>query len=401
MKSRKKKLKKFLNIKTILILLLAIFVIIGLSNLLSNLKKIEFDGHPKTIIQSQSNFEGQLSFNNIVGQEGILDSIVEQIEKANKTIEIASFSFNSLKVKNALISAAQRGVEVTLILDESKSDQHDLLLGELPEGINRIDRGSYSAKNSLKTRYMHHKFVIIDRGTDQQEMTIGSVNLTTLGEKFNQSFILTTADGNIIKLFGEEFDLLKDGTFGIKKIGKKEYNPWAASIQYPDSFMDIWFSPGYSKHSIKYQIIDYIENAEESLDLMMWYFTDEQIASKIISKAYEGLDIRIIVENKAAYDEDSVVPYILHKKENEDFDNLEVVLDTKLIDQYEGELPEGFSPYIHHHAMIVDNEYLIFGTSNWSLWGFYYNDEANFITNNRDLLEDYQNTFNYFYNLLK
>jgi len=392
----KKKYTKY--VLSLVVIFLIIYVSTKIFTTFFDISKQSFLGPKETMVVNLE-LESEIYFNNIVGEEGILDVIVEQIHSAEFSIELAVFSFVSQKIKKVLVDAVGRGVEVTLILDESKSGQHDLFLGDLPQEIKRIDRGTYDPVNSRRTTYMHHKFILTDRGFPQQKLATSSVNFTTLGEKYNQSFLLTTTDSSLISVYGKEFDFIKGGKYGRKKISNKEYNPWAASIQYQDSFVDVWFSPGYSKQSIKYEILEQISSAQVSIKIMMWHFTDNQLASALIRRAKDGVDVYLIIESGTAQEQYSVVPYLESVIEREKIDNFEIVFDTKLIEGFEDTLPEGFKPFIHHHSMVVDDAVVVFGSSNWSLWGFYYNDENNIVTNNRNIIDGYNKTFDYFYEL--
>jgi len=390
------------NNKKKLVFLLAIFVIIYVSvnNFVNYLNKPSYAG-PKNTITVDDVLDTDIYFNNIVGEDSILDVIVNQIDSAEEKIEIAIFSFNSKKIKDSIERAADRGVVVDLISDLSNSNQHDLFIGDLENKINVHYAGDYDPDVSVNTRYMHNKFVITDRGNVEQKLTTGSVNFSVLGEKYNQSFILETKDDSIIEVYGDEFELIKNGTYGNRKVFNRDYNPWAARINYEDSFLDVWFSPGYSTHSIKHEIIKHISEADSSIKIMMWYFTDIQIANSIIERAEEGVTIDIIVESKASDNKDSVVSYLKKVKQSKNLDNLNIILDTKLSGEVKEKVPEGFKPYIHHHSVIIDDDILIFGSSNWSLWGFYYNDENNLITDNQYIVDEYNKTFDYFINLLK
>lgn len=398
-----RKIKSFLKKnKKKLIHLLTIFVIIYISvNIFANYLNQPSYAGPKNTISVNNTLDTNIYFNNIVGEESVLDVIVDQIDSAEEKIEIAIFSFNSKKIKDSIERAADRGVAVDLISDLSNSNQHDLFIGDLKNKINIHYAGDYDPEESINTRYMHNKFVITDRGNEKQKLTTGSVNFSVLGEKYNQSFILETEDDSIIKVYGDEFDLIKSGTYGNRKVFNRNYNPWAARINYEDSFLDIWFSPGYSTHSIKHEIIKHISEADSSIKIMMWYFTDMQIANSVIERAEEGVAIDIIVESKASNNKDSVVPYLKEVKQSKNLDNLNIILDTKLSGEVKEKVPEGFKPYIHHHSVVVDDDILIFGSSNWSLWGFYYNDENNLITDNKYIINKYNETFDYFLKLLK
>jgi phosphatidylserine/phosphatidylglycerophosphate/cardiolipin synthase-like enzyme len=343
----------------------------------------------------------QIYFNNIVGEAKILGIVKDQIDQAKYSIEIAMFSFESDKIKDALYAANKRGVKITLVLDKSRSGQHDLFLPDLPSSIKRIDAGSYDVENPLNTTYMHDKFMIVDRGRPSESLVTGSLNFTELGEKYNQSFLLVTKESAIVSAYEKEFDLLKEGVSGIKKIGTGSYDPWAASIQYSDSFIDIWFSPGFSDQSLKYQVLNLINSSKQSIDIIMWDFTDKEIAKALIKKADEGVKVRIITEAKRVDTRDSSIPFLQLAAKSVKNNNLEIILDTKLVNGVKDTLPDDFTPLIHHHSMIVDGKTLVLGSGNWSLYGFYENDENAFITNNSYLISESQKTFNHFYDVLK
>lgn len=340
-------------------------------------------------------------FNNIIGATGAVAQFEKSIDSAQHSIEIAVFSIKSDRLRQALYRADARGVKVTLILDSSRADQHNKAFPDLPKGIVRIDDGTYDAVNSKNTAYMHHKFMLIDRGYPTQELTQGSLNFTDLGEKYNESYFLTTSDATLIKIYGGEFDLLKKGVTSLGKLGNAEYDPWTARIQYPNGFLEVWMSPGFSNDSAKYRILELINSATTSLDLMMWDFTDTKIAQALVKKSEAGVHVRIVADNTNATSSYSVLPTLMKAKEKEGLKNLEVILDTKSTALITGPVPDGFNPYLHEHSMIVDGKIAVFGTNNWSMWGFYHNDEDTLITDNTYLVGQFEKTFDYFYTTLK
>ena len=359
-----------------------------------------YSSTPAKTITVNHPLETELYFNNSVGEAGALDIIKKQIDEAQYSIEIAVYSFNSVDLKNALYAADKRGVRITLVLDKSLFGQHDLFLVDMPSDIKRIDAGAFDPNNSLNTYYMHDKFIITDFGYPSEKITTGSLNFTDLGEKFNQSFLLSTTDNNIISLYENEFDLLAHGLSGIKKLSTADYNPWAATINYSDSFLQVWFSPGLGGQSLKQRILGSIKSAKQTIDIMMWELTDEDITHALEQKADAGVNIRIVAEQKTAFSTSSTVSNLINfEKKNPT--HLEVILDTKLAQQTTAPLPDNFTPYIHHHMMIVDGSTLIFGSSNWSTWGFYHNDENALITNSPSLIAQFQDSFDHFYTLLK
>ncbi|MDD5165395.1 MAG: phospholipase D-like domain-containing protein [Candidatus Pacebacteria bacterium] len=402
MSSNKMKFALQLKYTILIFLVLAGTVVYGSVRfaLYSNEKRVFVFGPQESIIV-QHPFDSDIYFNNTVGQTGSLDILKKQIDSAQHTLELAIFSFSSDELKQAIYAADKRGVKVTLVLNTSKAKQHDYVFSDLPTTIQRIDAGKYDAIDSLKKVYMHDKFMIVDRGYSTEQLTTGSFNFTTWGEKYNQSYFLVTHDHDLVTVYGKEFDLLKQKISGTKKLAVTTYNPWATTIQYTDSFIEVWFSPGFGKQAVKYRIIDIIGKSEKTLDLMMWDITDRQVASAVVKRVQAGVKVRIIAEVATASTEASMIPYLQEQKEKLGLNNLEIILDTKLPAQSIDVLPDDFAPYIHHHSLIADGKVLVFGSQNWSLWGFYNNDENAFVTDNSYLISEFQKTFDHFYTILK
>jgi phosphatidylserine/phosphatidylglycerophosphate/cardiolipin synthase-like enzyme len=353
----------------------------------------------ETVVESP--LSATLHFNNEVGRKGALDLIRKKIEGASTSIEIAVFSLTSTELRDALYAASKRGVKITLILDLSLSGQHDALLSRMPIGMERVNAGTYDEKNSLNTAYMHHKFIIADRGRPTETLVTGSLNFTPLGEKYNQSFMFETSDHAIITAYGEEFDRLKRGVSGTKKLHDESYDPWASMIRYPDGFLEIRLSPESSGQSFKAEIKRLIQASTKSIDIIMWTLTDREIAQALVQKAKEGVMVRIITEEKTSVTAHSMIPTMQAEREENNLGTLEILIDTKLAQGAVSAMPEGLDPYIHHHLMIADGETLVTGSGNWSLWGFSRNDENHIITDIPFLVRGFQATFDHFHEKLK
>lgn len=405
MKSKNHLFKKFKLVFYVVICLIIVFSLAfytrSLIQKLDMIKKYSVVA-PREFLSSEEDLITKVYFNSVLGEDTILNPVVDTIHNAKNSIEIAMFSFDSLKIKKELYDAALRGVKVTLVLDTSREQKHDMIFSDLPSSIKRINLGKFDDKISSNGYSMHHKLLIADRGLDTEKVITGSMNYTSKGEKYEQGFLLVTSDKMLAKVYKNEMDLMQKGISGKKKLEEKDYNPWTAHIQYPNSYVDVWFSPGFDKNSVKHQIIEKISKAQKSINIIMWQFTDKGIADALISKAKEGIPVRIISENLVSNDSSSKLPYIKDIASKENINNIEVILDTKSDNEIDfSKLPAGFSPFIHHHFMIIDEETAILGTNNWSTWGFYNNDEDTLVTNNKDIVSEFQKTFDLFYKNLK
>ena len=105
---------------------------------------------------------------------GITTMIVQNLEKAKKSVEVQAYSFTSADIAKALIDAHKRGVPVRVILDKSqKSEKYSSLTFLQNAGIQvHIDKDFQIA---------HSKIMIID-GID---IITGSFNFTKSAEQSN------------------------------------------------------------------------------------------------------------------------------------------------------------------------------------------------------------------------
>ena len=100
---------------------------------------------------------------------GCTKAVVEQINRAKKSIDVAIYSFTSRKIAKALIKAHERGVKVRVIIDYGN-------------GKSRYCVGPLLEKEGIEVRYkkgsggglMHHKYAIYDH----KVLSTGSFNWT-------------------------------------------------------------------------------------------------------------------------------------------------------------------------------------------------------------------------------
>lgn len=400
----RKQLKKYRNkIKKYSLYLLLLFTILILSSFFINLNIFNpIDFRPTKKIDNSRKYKTKLFFNDNLLDESFKEIISKEINKATNSIEMAIYSFSSLSLKEDIYKANERGVKVTIISSKNKDRQHRIIFNDLPNDIEFISLGSTNPPE-----YMHHKFIIIDREKENQRLITSSANFTDTQILFDPSYLLLTYDENIIEAFTQEFDFLSKKISGKKKISQANYRPWSRRINYENSFIDIWFSPGFKKFNINEKIIELINSANYDIKIMIWYLTNKDIAKNLINQAIEGKKITIIVDDAHIFSEYSIFPYLLYKKNKFSLDNLEIVSDLwRTVDLF-NKIPEDvnnnnfFNPFFHHHALIIDNELLLFGTNNWTNQGANVNDENAIITNKTKLINSYLESFNFHYNNLR
>lgn len=118
--------------------------------------------------------------------ERALCRIIELIENAHESIDVAQFTFTHPKLCNALLQAKYRGVHVRVILDRSSSFGASKQIKELlnEHGIDVVIQQGY--------QLMHHKMAWID----ESFLIMGSANWTKSAFEKNQDDVLILLNMN-------------------------------------------------------------------------------------------------------------------------------------------------------------------------------------------------------------
>ena len=134
-----------------------------------------------------------------------LDAIVEQINEAEETIDVAMYSFTSRPLARALLRAKKRGVKIRVILDKKASGSS-----------NRYSKYPFLKSNGISVRFaiphtawgreglMHNKFAVIDKKT----VITGSANWTASAFKINDENVIIIKRYEIANVYEKEFEYL-------------------------------------------------------------------------------------------------------------------------------------------------------------------------------------------------
>lgn len=335
-------------------------------------------------------FQGRFYFNSEFGRSDFSAALIKAIDGAKARVEVAVYSLDHPAIRDALFRAARRGVPVTLLLSDKQKPGHDQVLRDPPAGLKRHDIATIAVGGFNGT--MHDKFMIIDRGQPGARLFFGSYNFTALQEKFDPSFILETERPEIVKIFGEELDRIVAGRQGEKK-ARAGINPFAARIDYPDGFLEIWFGPQPRSGGLRERLIGLIGDARSGLDMMIWNLTDETVARRI-GDAAATVPVRLLTDDYNLLGPDSVFPSLLARKNMEDLKLLDIRTDIKR----NAEVATAFkqkdlNSFLHHHLLVADGKTVLFGTGNWSANGFYSNDESAMVSNLPAVVAAWQGAF--------
>jgi phosphatidylserine/phosphatidylglycerophosphate/cardiolipin synthase-like enzyme len=132
---------------------------------------------------------------------GCQEAVGSEIGKAQKTIDIAMYSFTSREIAQTLIEAQERHVKIRIVLDK----------GQKKEAYSKsrylINKG-FNVKYHLGSGLMHNKFAVIDG----RVLLTGSFNWTASADKRNEENLLIITDNKAIEKYVKRFEYLWKGS---------------------------------------------------------------------------------------------------------------------------------------------------------------------------------------------
>lgn len=128
--------------------------------------------------------------------------ILERLNSAEKSIELAMYQLTSRTLSNALASAARRGVTVRVFLDGENAEEY-------------YSKADFLKKNGVLVKtekgdgLMHNKFCVIDGKT----VVSGSYNWTVSADLKNDENVIIIESDKIANIYRKQFDKYWQGTY--------------------------------------------------------------------------------------------------------------------------------------------------------------------------------------------
>ena len=291
---------------------------------------------------------------------GIDRYVVEAINAAQQTIDIAAFEFNLPSLTEALRRAAQeRHVRVRIVTDDEHGLQdEDSTLGQLVSvGIPVVGDG--------RRALMHDKFILIDG----RQVWTGSWNLTINDTFRNNNNLIAIRSPELAAIYTREFEEMFTG---------RQFGPTSPSFRDPaeqqvtinDTPIQVYFGP---EDAVADKIAAQIGDARTNVRFMAFSFTHDTIGDAVLRQARAGLDVAGIFEKRGSTDEYS-----------------------ELVPLFCAQLPvrqDGNPRTFHHKVFILDNATVILGSFNFSASADRDNDENALIIRNAEIAARFQSEF--------
>jgi len=263
--------------------------------------------------------------------------LAESIDSARLTVDVAVYSMSLRSVRDALIRAHERGVQVRVVMESKNLDRsapQNLMKAGIPVSG---DEG-----NGL----MHNKFIVIDRS----EVWLGSMNFTYAGVYEDNNQLIHIHSTKMAENYTSEFEeMFIEGLFGEIVLAETPH----PEIWIDDTRMQIYFSPD---DGVAENVLEILEAAEESIYFMAFSFTRDDFGKVIRRQDLLGVTVAGVM------DEDQIKSNIGTEYDFFKQADLHVFAD-------------GSDGQMHHKTMIVDEKIVITGSYNFSRSAEIRNDE--------------------------
>lgn len=360
--------------------------------------------------------------------------MIDEIEKAQASVDVAIHDFNLPNLAKSLAKKALSGVKVRVVFENGHARIFKVLsereLTNLPPYDQRhylerlalidINQDGKASAEELKERdaikilnlakipyiddtvdgssgtgIMHHKFIVIDGKTVVQasaNFTISDTHGDMLrpNTRGNRNALMTIHDQRVAKLFSEEFVQLWQKKFGLQKSYRA-----AKRINVDGTVITVQFSP--SGKRIDYSstsnglIQSYLENAQKSVNLALFVFSEQNLVNTLYERHNAGVKVSTLIEPTFAYREYSELLDMFGIKIADENCQFEVNnTPWKVPSKTSGVpvLPRG--DFLHHKFGIIDDQYVVFGSHNWSSNANNSNDEAVIIVESLEIAKAFK-----------
>ncbi|MBK9207908.1 MAG: DUF1669 domain-containing protein [Anaerolineales bacterium] len=291
-----------------------------------------------------TNPESPLASQETGGPDGPL---ADAIDSARLSVDVAIYSLSLNSVRDALIRAHKRGVQVRMVMESDNLDRSDPqilkeagipILGDRREGL------------------MHDKFVVIDNS----EVWLGSMNFTDSGGYTDNNNLMRIRSVNMAENYTKEFEeMFTDDMFGADVVAKTP-NPRVTIDGTP---IDVYFSPD---DHVQASFLDLVNNAQESIYFMAFSFTADEIGDAVRARAQEGVTVAGVMETEQ-----------VNSNIGTEFDPFQQAKLDVVRDGNEG--------LMHHKVMIIDENTVILGSYNFTNSAETKNDENLIVIYNEEI----------------
>jgi phosphatidylserine/phosphatidylglycerophosphate/cardiolipin synthase-like enzyme len=289
------------------------------------------------------------------------EALAAAIDQAQVSVDMAMYNLSLPSIRDALLAAYRRGVDVRLVVDDA-TYKDDAAIQLRQAGIEVI--------SDQRQELMHNKFTVLDG----QEVWTGSLNLSTGGTYSDYNNLVRICSTRLAEDYTAEFEEMFLGNqFGSNSPINTKY----PRITLDGHTIEVYFLP---EDDVEDRLLDLVGSAQESVDFLAFSFTLDYLAETMIDLEREGVTVRGVMDaGQAASNQGGEYERLVDA-------GLEVYLDP-------------FDGLMHHKVIIIDGQTVVFGSANFTRSGLYNNDENLIILNDPATAGIFETEFERIYSL--
>jgi len=289
------------------------------------------------------------------------EPLVDAIDAARLSVDVAAYDLNLYAVRDALLEARERGVQVRMVVEK------DNFAGEQ---IQRLIAAGIAMVTGTASDFMHNKFVIIDR----YQVWTGSMNYTLSDTYGNRNNLIAISSTRLAQNYATEFNEM----FLRRRFGPSS----PADTPFPrlnigEHIVETYFSP--EDETIDH-LLALVNGAEESVYFLAFSLTSDELAAALIAADARGVEVRGVLDAGQAAG-----------NQGGEYSTLRAAgIDVRL---------DGEEGSMHNKVLIIDGEIVVTGSYNFSANAEENNDENTLIIHDEDLAVEFTAEFWRIWNL--
>ena len=286
-------------------------------------------------------------------------ALVEAIDRARLSVDMAVYDLNLWSVRDALLAADQRGVTVRLVVESDNIDQDE---------IQELKAAGLPVLGDRREGLMHDKFTVIDR----LEVWTGSMNYTLSDTYRNNNNLVRLRSERLAEDYTTEFEeMFVEDRFGPGSPADTPYSQLAVD----GTDLEVYFSP---EDGTAVRLVDLVQAAQESVYFLAYSFTQDELAEALLERSQAGIDVAGVMEARQV-ESNTGSDYELFR---------DAGLDVRL---------DGNPNHMHHKVLIIDRRIVVTGSYNFSRSAEERNDENTLVIHSPEFtapfLEEFQRLF--------
>lgn len=294
-----------------------------------------------------------------------LNEIINRINNAQQTIDVALYNNNRTDITTALKNAKTRGVQVRYIAAAATLNSALTPAPAFPVVFGNTDN------------LMHNKFMIVDANlVNDTWVMAGSMNWTTSNINSDYNNMLMIQDQALAKAYEMEFNEMWGSTVEMpnaanQKFGSNKTNNTPHQFVIGGIPVECWFSPS---DQVTDQIVATLNTANSTVDFGLLTFTKNEPSNVLVSKfTNSNVAVRGLIEN--INDSGSEFAYLQSK-------GISVAAHT-------------WPNQMHHKYAVIDpmlpnsDPTVWTGSHNWTFTAENFNDENSLVIHDSDIARLY------------